>query len=64
MDKSLENLLKTSRKAAPMIKVAHIFWWRHDNRDDVTTIKNNQQVRVNIDPTLVAIFRIHNEVIV
>ena len=41
-----------------MIKVAHIFWWRHDNRVDVTTIENNRQVRVNIDATLVVIFRI------
>ena len=46
-----ENLLKTSCKVAPVTKVAHIFWWRHDNR-------NNRQVRVNIDATLVAIFRI------
>ena len=53
-----ENLLKTSSKVAPVIKVAHIFWWRHDNRDDVTAIENNRQVRVNIDATLVAIFRI------
>ena len=44
--KSEENLLKTSCKAVPVIKVANIFWWRHD---DVTTIKHNQQVRVNID---------------
>ena len=56
--KSLENLLKTSCKVAPAIKVAHIFWWRHDNRDDVTTIENSRQVHVNIDTMLVAIFRI------
>ena len=30
--------------------------------DDVTTIKNNRQVGVNIDATLVAIFRIPNKV--
>ena len=30
--KSEENLLKTSCKVAPLTKVAHIFWWRHDNR--------------------------------
>ena len=30
--KSEKNLLKTSWKAASMTKVAHIFWWRHDNR--------------------------------
>ena len=27
-----ENLLKTSLKVVPVIKLAHIFWWRHDNR--------------------------------
>ena len=27
-----KNLLKTSYKVAPVIKVAHIFWWHHDNR--------------------------------
>ena len=27
-----ENLLKTSCKVAPVTKVAHIFWWHHDNR--------------------------------
>ena len=27
--------------------------------DDVTTIENNRQVRVNVDVTLVAIFRIY-----
>ena len=36
-----------------MIKVAHIFWWRHDHW-------NKQQVHVNIDVTLFAIFRISN----
>ena len=30
--KSVKNLLKTSCKVAPLTKVAHIFWWRHDNR--------------------------------
>ena len=35
-----------------MTKVAHIYV------DDVTTIENNLQVRVIIDATLVAIFRI------
>ena len=30
--KSDKNLLKTACKVAPLIKVAHIFWWRHDNR--------------------------------
>ena len=30
--KSDENLIKTSCKDVPVIKVAHIFWWRHDNR--------------------------------
>ena len=30
--KSEENLLKTSCKVAPVTKVAHIFWWRHDNQ--------------------------------
>ena len=30
--KSEENLLKTSWNVVPVIKVAHIFWWRHDNR--------------------------------
>ena len=29
--------------------------------DDVTTIENNRQVRVNIDATLVAIFRIESQ---
>ena len=29
--KSKENLLKTSRKVVPVINVAHIFWWCHDN---------------------------------
>ena len=29
--KSKENLLKTSWKVVSVIKVAHIFWWRHDN---------------------------------
>ena len=29
--------------------------------NDVTTIENNRQVRVNIDATLVAIFRIKQE---
>ena len=51
ISKSEENLLKTSCKDAPVTKVAHIFWWRHDNR-------NNRQVRVNVDATFVAIFRI------
>ena len=27
-----ENLLKTLCKVAPLTKVAHIIWWRHDNR--------------------------------
>ena len=48
-----ENLLKTSCKAAPVTKVAQCTYF-----DDVTTIENNQQVRVNIDATLVVIFRI------
>ena len=30
--KSEENLLKTSCNVAPVTKVAHIFWWRHNNR--------------------------------
>ena len=30
--KSEENLLKTSCKVVPATKVAHIFWWRHNNR--------------------------------
>ena len=30
--KSDKNLLKTLCKVAPVTKVAHIFWWRHDNR--------------------------------
>ena len=30
--KSEENLLKMSCKTAPVTKVVHIFWWRHDNR--------------------------------
>ena len=47
----MENLLKTSFKVVPVTKVAHIF-------DDVTTIENNRQVRMNVDVTLVAIFRI------
>ena len=55
------DLLKTSCKVAPVIKVAHIFWWRHDIRDDVTTIEKNRQVRVNIDATLLVIFRIASE---
>ena len=50
--KSEENLLKTSCKAAPETKVAHIFWWRHDNR------KQSSSAREHIDATLVAIFRI------
>ena len=29
--KSEENLLKTSWKVVPVTKVAHIFWWRHNN---------------------------------
>ena len=49
--KSGENLLKTSCKAAPVPKVAHIFY-------DVMTIENNRQVRLNIDATLVAIFHV------
>ena len=48
--KSEENLLKTACRVAPVTKVADV--------DDVTTIENNRQVRVNIDATLVAIFRI------
>ena len=43
-------------------QVAHIFWWRHDNRYDVKTIENNRQVRVNIDAALVAIFRIDENI--
>ena len=27
-----ENLLKTLWKVVPVIKLAHIFWWRHNNR--------------------------------
>ena len=49
--KSEENLFKTSCKAAPVTKVAHIFWWHHINQI-------NRQMRVNIDATLDAIFRI------
>ena len=30
--KSEENYLKTACKVAPVTKVAHIFWWRQDNR--------------------------------
>ena len=30
--KSEENMLKTSWKVVPVTKVAHICWWRHDNR--------------------------------
>ena len=30
--KSEEYLLKTSSKVAPLIKVAHKFWWRQNNR--------------------------------
>ena len=50
--KSEENLLKASCKNVPVVKVAHIFWWRHDNH------KNNWQVAMNVDATLVAIFLI------
>ena len=35
--KSEENLVKTSCKVAPVIKVAHIFWWRHDNRKQLAS---------------------------
>ena len=44
-----ENLHKTSSKL--LLQLPTYF-------DDVTTIENNRQVRVNIDVTLVAIFRI------
>ena len=37
--KSKENLLKTSCKVAPLTKVAHIFWWRHDNRKQSTSAR-------------------------
>ena len=49
--KSEENLLK-SCKVAPVAKVQITYF------GDVTTIENNRQVRVNIDETLVAMFRI------
>ena len=51
--KSDENLLK-SCKVAPVTKVqiTNVYF------GDVTTIENNRQVRVNIDATLVAMFRI------
>ena len=45
--KSEKNWLQTLCQVAPMTKV-----------DDVTTIENNRHVRVNVDATLVAIFRI------
>ena len=32
INKSEENLLKTSCKVAPVTKVAYMFWWSHDNR--------------------------------
>ena len=51
--KSDENLPK-SCKVAPVTKVqiTNVYF------GDVTTIENNRQVRVNIDATLVAMFRI------
>ena len=49
--KSEENLLKTSFKIVPVLPTYF---------DDVTTIENNRQVRVNIDARLVAKFRIVN----
>ena len=49
--KSDENLLK-SCKVAPVTKVQITYF------GDVTTIENNREVRVNIDATLVAMFRI------
>ena len=51
--KSDENVLK-SCKVAPVTKVqiTNVYF------GDVTTIENNRQVRVNIDATLVAMFRI------
>ena len=30
--KSKDNLLRIPCKVAPVTKVAHIFWWRHDNK--------------------------------
>ena len=53
--KSEENLLKTSCQVH-----GRLFLWSKlpTYFDDVTTIENNRQVRVNIDVTLVAIFRI------
>ena len=53
--KSDENLLK-SCKVAPVTKVqiTNVYF----GGGDVTTIENNRQVRVNIDATLVAMFRI------
>ena len=51
--KSDENFLK-SCKVAPVTKVqiTNVYF------GDVTTIENNRQVRMNIDATLVAMFRI------
>ena len=39
--KSEENLLKTSRKVASATKVAHIFWWRHNNRKQSTSAREH-----------------------
>ena len=38
---SEENLLKTSCKFAPVTKVAHIFWWRHDNRKTLASAREH-----------------------
>ena len=56
--KSDENLLKTC-KVAPVAKVqiTNVYF------GDVTTIENNRHVRVNIDATLVAMFRIATSIL-
>ena len=40
--KSDENLLKTSCKVALVTKVAHIFWWCHDNRKQKASAREHR----------------------
>ena len=39
--KSEENLLKTSFKVTPETKVAHIFWWHHDNQKQSASLREH-----------------------